>query len=450
MRHGYKAVSGLLRTAGVCGLLLAVAAPRSSAQVILPPIGGGLPRPGATGRWGMAFTLQETWIRATGLGLEDLDTQDRYVSDLQLTLSHNRKLGRGQFSISGGGLALRDHLADENILTYMGDIGFNQPMSRNLSVHLRGRTNYTYAQQLQLLTDTGLVLPLELTRTNSGEGGLSLRLSPKVTLNSDARYDDISYRVRDTAVSVLSFGGGLGIAFSLKTHLNFDGHYDQVRFDQSRAGTTFGSGFDGNNITAGTSFIHQYTQTQGFSLRYGFARTRVLVNRDAYIHSSSAGWNWAVSPKVTLNLGAGASYYELETEVPSVNITGWTPNADAGLILRFRDQGTLNLRYQRAIQPVYGYGQNVTADYFSAVYNRMFGRRFLANTSASYGNRHGINDKTFELKTKIVAANLRYALSRRFDVAGGYEYRNNNRPGPFTRTTTHVGTASLTYGYDWR
>jgi len=354
----------------------------------------------STDVWNGNVGLQGSWDsnpRSSTLG------QQSYVESLGVGLGYtlNRPRSHVEFAARGMGL-LNQGTARTGHFNYTGMLNVSRQATPRLALQFSEAVVSTYSQGAPFLAADGLLYPLVLSRTNNLSSGMTYQLTPRTNLSVTARHDWVGF---DSSASLLG----------------------------------------GWQLTTGASLGRQITAVDSLSLSYSFRHSRVQggTNRNTDTHTLMTGWTRRLSERFAVSASAGAS---------QVNLVGFDPRygivANAALTAQLRT-GSVSLRYGHGMGQAYGFGRDRIFDLVGLAHSRSLGRNFSATVSGVYGRSRDLFDPTFGYDTQSYSLGLQYVAGRQWTLGAGYRwlYLDQVVVAP---SSSHIVSASLSYGWQWR
>src|SRR5271169_29238 len=284
-----------LAVAMVCGVVFCAAA-RIEAQT--PPTLA----PG----WTLGFNLQQTWQSNPTYSLAG---QGDFVSLGRAFLTRNWSSADTVVSLSGQGSGeLYHQYSYLDGFNYAGDLKGSHQFSERFDVVADAGVIRSYTRENQLLTGSGLLLPLAIAISTRAQLRPTYKLSSSTSFSANAVYDRFSF--------------------------------DQVSTPNAA------SLINGSSTTLGADLIRQLGREQSASGFYGWERTTDTLGDIGTFQTIGARWKF-VGRSTSANASLGMTHFDTSGTRTS---SGWTPAVLVGL--QGRLSGTaFDLTYNRALSP---------------------------------------------------------------------------------------------------
>jgi len=264
---------------------------------------------------------------------------DDIFGALAASLSRVRRTERSDFRLSVRGVGYLYHdVASQSRVDAFATLSTSGPLSRRVDGRLTGDYSFAHTDSDAVLIESGVLLPLERTKTAGASTGLTWRLAERTSFSLNGRcwrVDFESERLLDT--TDCNVASALSRRVSRRDDLSLLGRFEWAVDDVStRQIATFGLGF-GHRLGSGLRF----------ELFLGAAQTQTVV-----------------------------------TEAPVEAAPRWDFDGAAALTGRIR-RSTLSLSYRHSPTPTYGFGVTEVSDIFGLAAIVPIGSRLelLANDS---------------------------------------------------------------------
>jgi hypothetical protein len=214
-------------------------------------------------------------------------------------------------ALGGSGYAYRD-LSQYNRVDGDASLDGRWQLSSRASATLQGLFEYGHTDSASILTEQGVLLPLQRTQSYSATAGLATRASPNTSLRLRGRF----YRV--------AFGA-----------------------PQAEQAVT---PVDSDSLRADAAIERRLSEWDRFSVEYAFEAARGDVRADS--HYGSLGWTHTFSPRTAVFVDGGASY-----TVDAANAglpQSWNFYGGVSLNRQVR-RSTVKAYYRREVIPVFGF-----------------------------------------------------------------------------------------------
>jgi hypothetical protein len=259
----------------------------------------------------------------------------------------------------------------------------------------------------------------------SGNLAVSRLLSEKVTLGLAAGYsqrfsdglqvlNDLGLQVPLTRSEALEAGGRFDVRLTQRGSWSADFRYDRVDFDSDEL-------VDTDSLRAQTSLARRIGRSDELSLSYSYRRTNRESPFDA--HSSFLGWGHTFSPRVSVNIDAGASYVPASSTSAEGDGGGlWSPYGGVRLTGTGR-RSSVVLSYRKAITPGYGLGRNLDSDIVNMAVSTSLGRNGTLTVSGTLAWSNDVLVPTERFRGDYADARLSRRFGRRLGMSLRYGYR---------------------------
>jgi hypothetical protein len=305
---------------------------------------------------------------------------DDIFGALAASLARVRRSERSDFrlSVKGVGYLYRDETSQNRVDAFAA-LRTRGPLSRRVDGRLAADYSFAHTDSEGTLIESGVLLPLERTKTASASTGLTWRLAERTSLSLDGtcwRVDFESERLLDTPDC--SASSSLSRRISPRDDLSLQGRFQWTVDDVStRRTATFGLGFG-----------HRLGRALRFDVTGGGARTETVV-----------------------------------AEAPIEAAPRWNFDGSAAFTGRIR-RSTLALSYRHSPTPTYGFGVTQVSDTFGLGATVPIGRSLEVLANGSFVLR---SDPTLQGSPRrqdwdaFVGASSR--LARRLRLVLGYRFR---------------------------
>jgi hypothetical protein len=273
-------------------------------------------------------------------------------------------------------------------------------ITRRLNWTLGSSAASSLAQDAELITDAGVVLPNVVATTGTASTTLSYALTPRSSLNWSYGQNGVGFES-----TIFKGGQGLGTALGL---------------------------------------TRQLTRTQSIGLTANYSRT-FTTEGTTQVQSYTATWQTQFGKGWTFHATGGIRPYT----IPGVE--GWavSPAVSTGISRGVGENQTVSLSYDRTIEQAFGLDRTHLVQAVAGSYVVTLGRKLSIEASGSYA--YGTYPLLPDLKLigQLGSASATYRFIENLGVfVSGTVYRREYRPEP-PAATFRIG-AGLTYGLTWR
>jgi len=358
------------------------------------------PEPAPLSSWGMWLRLGGSWDDNPRF-LPEPEAVPEYLADGGGGLTFTRRIPRGDISVAADGWLVRSQYGgDLDRYNYAGALKSTYRLSSHLTTRVRGTYGYSDSRQSPVLAESGLLYPFVRTRTITGAGELSWRLS---------EWNDAFVRV----------------------------NYEDVRFESS-------SPFVGGGFLATTAtFSHQIgpSTALGFSYLFG-AGTGEGTRRPN--HTLYASWGGRLGRGWSMGLSAGVTYIVARGSLSEL----WTPYLSADVSRRALGV-LLAASYSRSVGLAYGLGQERLADVVMARVSRQVGGGVSVSGSYSWALNRDPSNAIYRLKSEHAGGGLSWAVTSQTELEAGYYWYRNESTDTSANLSSQRVTVSGLFWTNW-
>lgn len=322
-------------------------------------------------------------------------------------------------------------------------LGWNHQPNPNTSLDLGGELNYlrynspVLVSTPQLVSDT---FPEQATPpTPEGVESPPFFQQPDsslFTLNQIASEGVLSDTLELTTVRI---GPSLSHRFSERSRADVSAAYRWSRWDGGRPPNSFVGSTGLFELRAG--FQRQITSTADLTPKYTFQRATSFPRVST--HNVAAQFDKAFSERFQLDAFLGYSHSSDELGFSAGTWTG-----GGGFSWRF-DRGSTVVRLTRTVYQPLGFGRVLATNFAYASVSYVLTKDLFAGLYGGLSVSQDQIDTTFDYENQFAGVYASYRLSRRFSLGGGYAYRRYQFD-PLPAAKTHIISASITYGRNWK
>ncbi|MEO6236667.1 MAG: hypothetical protein ABIQ52_06675 [Vicinamibacterales bacterium] len=284
------------------------------------------------------------------------------------------------------------------MLSYGFGAGGSYSLTRRLSWRASESLSSSLAQDSEILTTGGTVLPGVVARTNVASTSLGYLVSPKVQLEAS---------VSETSVL-------------------FPGSEYQ----------------DGSSVAVQTRVSRQVGKNQSVGVSFG---TAFSSGTTGDIQGLLATWQRTFGRDLTLSATGGVRPYVL------YGVSGYqfAPGGSFALGKRWVRGQSFTIAYERAVEQAFGFNRTHLAHRINAGYAFALGRQMALDGTANYGLNTYPQIAGFQMGGRTATAGVRYLLRSQLSLGATVGVWNKFETGA-PATTIYRAGVSLSYGGAWR
>jgi hypothetical protein len=328
--------------------------------------------------------------------------QADWLAHAGLSLTHTRRGPKGNLALSAtGGLTRYSQERQLNRYDYAANLALDRTLGARTSFRIGDNFSESSSNQIQDLTDAGILLPTAKTRYNRAFGDLTYRLGSRTSLSVNVSHN-------------------------------------WVQFDTSALA-------NGWTASGGVSLSWTPAVTNTFSLSGVFMTSHYLTSI-ADILTGAVGWTRTLSLRSSLSLSGGLSYL-----LPRDDERSSRPSPYVSVALsKTLERGQVRLTASHGVDQAYGYASERISDQARLNVLRTVGKKLSLNMSAGCGLSRDAYALDTGFTTAQVSLSAAYALRPNIGMSGQYGYRRSDPRGDPPALSGHTLGASLSYGRSWR
>jgi hypothetical protein len=348
-----------------------LAEPRGGAQPLASPV--GLAADERRNGWVVQLGAEETYDTNPGFSTDPARQEDSFNDDVRGLFGYNHQRVRaGALLWVEGAYQRYRELQDEQFVFGVGaEVDF-RPTERTTLVG-SATAGRRYARNIQVLADTGILLPLTPVDAGSYAGRIQIRTSQRTTFETGVRYDTMDFA------------------------------------DQALV--------DGDQLIADVEVERRMGTNHTLSAAYRYRRS-LWQTGSTDTHGGLAGWRGDFNPWLSGSFFAGVAYL---TDAVNRSVE---PLADVQLVAS-SSRSQVGVRYGRTTDQAFGLGRDRVADIVSLDASRTVTRTVTASAGGTWSWSSDPLDETFNFSTVRYEADLRWVFARGFALEGGYLYSRN-------------------------
>lgn len=398
--------------AGAAGFLLATGWVRPAAAQEpaspAPPVeqedagldrGSGQPDavPAPQPQWSLSLRLQE--VRDTNPDLRPGETEGSWATSLSGGVSRAIEGRHSRHLFSAGADFERYHqLHGMDQVRWAGAAASELRLSLRTRLDVAASITSTRARDLQPLLDEGLLLPAVPVRRVAESAELSRRLSAVTNLSAWAKHQ-------------------------------------RVTFDSEAFA-------DGSEWAVGATLGRRLGRRHAVSLSYSLNRSASGIEAGSF-HEAALSWKGPLAARLSADASvAGVLWIGDETDrAPDLE-------GGAGMEYRLKDVG-FSARYTRTVGQAFGFGVPHLSDVGAVGLDWKPVKAIVMAFSSSLGWSRPTTGATSDVRSRTLAADVRWSPTRLLTVASGYSWfrRSASHDGPVS--TDQVWKTSLSLGRSW-